>query len=221
MTPNQVTVARIATAFVAVGLFSARAHLLVVDLTAVALTVLAIALDGVDGYLARRRGLATALGAKFDILGDRVVENLFFTCFAASGLISLWVPVLFFVRGALTDFLSGLAGRNRFGQTSLGTTGWGQRFVTSRASRACYAALKCICFCYLGLLLSFRDMASIELNRWFARAGANAPLATAQAITLLTVAFCILRAIPVVWEGRRYLIARRRLPKGAAVVFSR
>ena len=115
MTPNQVTVARIFTAFLAVALFRLGAHVLALDLTAVVLTVAAIALDGVDGYLARTRGLATALGAKFDVLGDRVVENVFFTCFAASGLISLWVPVLFFVRGAVTDFLSGLATRTQLG----------------------------------------------------------------------------------------------------------
>jgi CDP-diacylglycerol---glycerol-3-phosphate 3-phosphatidyltransferase len=221
VTPNQVTVARIGTAFVAVGLFSWGAHVLALDLTAIVLTVAAIALDGVDGYLARTRGLATALGAKFDILGDRVVENLFFTCFAASGLISLWVPVLFFVRGALTDFLSGIVARSRFAQNQTGTKRWAEQVVTCRASRASYAALKCICFCYLGFLLSVRDMALTDFNRWFGRAGANWPLATAQAITLLTVVFCIVRAIPVVWEGRRCLIAQQTVPKGAAVVPSR
>lgn len=220
MTPNQVTVARICTAFFAVGLFSWGARRFAVDLTAVVLTVAALALDGVDGYLARTRGLVTALGAKFDILGDRLVENLFFMCFAARGLISLWVPVLFFVRGALTDFLAGLAARTRFGPTSLATAGWGRSLVASRTSRACYAALKCICFCYLGLLLSVRDMPQAELARWFARTGATWPLAAAKAITLLTVVFCIVRAIPVLWEGRR-LLAQQRVPKSAAVMLSR
>lgn len=217
VTPNQVTVARIFTAFLAVGLFSAGAHLFAVDLTAVVLTAAAIALDGVDGYLARTRGLATAFGARFDILGDRVVENLFFTCFAASGLISLWVPVLFFARGALTDFLGGLAARSGFGQNSIGTTWWWRNLVASRTSRASYAALKCICFCYLGFLLSVRDMA-VEFHPWL---GAAWPLATAQAITRLTMVFCIVRAIPVVWEGRRYLLAQPSVRKTAAFVVSR
>ena len=86
-----------------------------------ALTIAAIALDGVDGYLARTRGMATPLGAQLDILGDRVVENLFFTFFAVAGLISLWLPVLFFVRGTLTDFLRGLAAR-------AGRSGFGEEF---------------------------------------------------------------------------------------------
>src|SRR5277367_325904 len=98
MTPNRVTAARVAAAFAAVALFNFGADALSADLAAVLLTVAAIALDGLDGYLARSRGLATPLGAQIDILGDRVVENLFFTFFAVSGLISLWVPVLFFGR---------------------------------------------------------------------------------------------------------------------------
>jgi len=221
VTPNQVTVARIFTAFLAVGLFSWGTHLFVVDLTAVVLTVAALALDGVDGYLARRRGLETALGAKFDILGDRLVENLFFMCFAARGLVSLWVPVLFFVRGALTDFLAGLAARTGFGPAALAGARWGRSLVASRTSRAGYAALKCICFCYLGFLLAVQDIPATELGRCFGPTGATWPLATAQAITLLTVMFCFVRAIPVLWEGRQYLLGQQRVPKSAAVMLSR
>ena len=91
MTPNQVTLARVGAAFAAVALFNFGADAAAADLAAVLLTVAAIALDGVDGYLARSRGLASPLGAQLDILGDRVVENLFFTLFAVSGLISLCV----------------------------------------------------------------------------------------------------------------------------------
>src|SRR5580704_2222709 len=85
MTPNRVTAARVAAAFAAVGLFTFFGNALAADIAAVALTIAAIALDGVDGYLARRRGMATPLGAQLDILGDRVVENLFFTFFAVAG----------------------------------------------------------------------------------------------------------------------------------------
>src|SRR5580658_9137087 len=139
MTPNRVTAARVAAAFAAVALFTFFGNSLVADGAAVALTIAAIALDGVDGYLARTRGLATPLGAQLDILGDRVVENLFFTLFAVSGLISLWVPVLFFVRGTLTDFLRALAardGRSGFGRNSMLESWWGRALVASRASRA-------------------------------------------------------------------------------------
>src|SRR5271163_4805601 len=126
MTPNQITVARMAAAFVAVAFFTCFRHSITADLMAVALTIVAIALDGVDGHVARTRGLATPLGAQLDILGDRVVENLFFTFFAVSGLVSLWLPILFFVRGTLTDFLRGVAGRA--GRRGFGTASMQERW---------------------------------------------------------------------------------------------
>ncbi len=206
MTPNQVTATRVVAAFAAVALFNFFGAALATNLAAILLTVTAIALDGVDGYLARTRGLATPLGAQFDILGDRIVENLFFTCFAVSGLVSLWVPVLFFVRGTLTDFLRSLAartGRTGFGSNSMLETWWGRTLVASRASRAAYAILKCVCFCYLGLLL---PLPHLSLT-WIGESSRRSLAAAGQILTAATVVFCIVRAIPVIWEGRRYLSA--------------
>ncbi|HTR47912.1 MAG TPA: CDP-alcohol phosphatidyltransferase family protein [Verrucomicrobiae bacterium] len=220
MTPNQVTAARVVAAFAAVALFSLGVHALAADLTAVFLTIAAIALDGVDGYLARTRGLATALGAQFDILGDRVVENLFFTCFAVAGLISLWVPVLFFVRGTLTDFLRSLAsraGRSGFGRNSMLEARWGRNLVASRASRAAYAVLKCVCFCSLGLVLSLRHLPDAQVVSSVGVPAASWLLLGARVLTTLTVSFCILRAVPVIWEGRRYLNAAEPAPKPVTV----
>jgi CDP-diacylglycerol---glycerol-3-phosphate 3-phosphatidyltransferase len=211
MTPNGVTAARVAAAFAAVALFSFGADALPADLAAVLLTIAAIALDGLDGYLARSRGLATPLGAQIDILGDRVVENLFFTFFAVGGLISLWVPVLFFARGTGTDFLRGIAarsGRNGFGRNSMLDTWWGRTLVASRASRAAYAVLKCVCFCCLGILLPLRHLPLAQFNAWLLSAG--------QALTALTAAFCLVRAIPVIWEGRRYFAAAKKAPRRMA-----
>lgn len=204
MTPNQVTAFRVAAAFCAVAVFTFLGRWLVADFAAISLTVAAIALDGVDGHLARTRGLATPLGAQLDILGDRIVENLFFTFFAAIGLVSFWIPVLFFVRGATTDFVRGLAARSGhlgFGRTSMLETWWGRALVASRASRAAYAALKCVCFCALGLLLPLQHLPAAsrfsgQSQLWIST--------TVQTLVFATASFCVLRALPVLWEGRRY-----------------
>jgi phosphatidylglycerophosphate synthase len=220
MTPNQVTAARVVAAFAAVALFTFSERTLAADAVAILLTIAAIALDGVDGYLARSRNMATPLGAQFDILGDRVVENLFFTFFAVSGLISLWVPVLFFVRGTLTDFLRSFAARagcSGFGRNSMLETWWGRGLVASRASRAAYAVLKCVCFCYLGLLLS---LAHVPVD-WFEPAARHWFAGTGQALVAATVIFCIVRAIPVIWEGRRYLATSEKSPSRVAVQVTR
>ena len=219
MTPNQVTTARIAAAFAAVAAFTLFGRALAADFAGVGLTIAAIALDGVDGYLARTRGLATPLGAQLDILGDRIVENLFFTFFAVSGLVSFWIPVLFFVRGTLTDFLRGLAarsGRSGFGRNSMLESRWAQAVVTSRASRAAYAVLKCVCFCYLGFLLPLRQM-PVE---WFGPARAWLTDA-GHALVAATVIFCVVRALPVLWEGRRYLAGIERPVANAAAEVTR
>jgi CDP-diacylglycerol---glycerol-3-phosphate 3-phosphatidyltransferase len=216
MTPNRVTAARVLAACAAVALFTFGRDALLADATAILLTVAAIALDGVDGYIARKRNLATPLGAQFDILGDRVVENLFFTFFAATGLISFWIPVLFFVRGTLTDFLRGLAarsGRSGFGRNSMIETWWGRSLVASRASRAAYAALKCACFCHLGLLV---PLSKLPVT-WFDANSRQWLSGAAQGLVMATAAFCVVRAIPVIWDGRRYL-ANTGAAKASATV---
>ena len=73
-TPNKVTALRVGVGFAAVALFG---HGTWANLAAVVLTVAAIALDALDGYLARSKHMATPLGAQIDILGDRMIENMF------------------------------------------------------------------------------------------------------------------------------------------------
>ena len=197
MTPNQITALRILLGFTAIALFAYAAgtdSARPAGFVAVGLTLTAIVLDAVDGYIARRRKLETPLGAQVDILGDRILENLYFTFFAVSGLISVCVPLLFFVRGATTDFLRGQAasqGRTGFGKNSMLETWWGRQLVASRWSRGAYGALKCACFCWLGLELSLPASAAISL--------------TSMLLVLATVTFCIVRGLPVLWEGRRFL----------------
>ena len=101
-TPNKVTLLRVAAGFAAVACFG---HGTWANFAAVALTAGSIALDALDGHLARKKQMATPLGAQIDILGDRMIENMFFTYFAVVGMVSLWLPVFFFARGAATDFL--------------------------------------------------------------------------------------------------------------------
>jgi CDP-diacylglycerol---glycerol-3-phosphate 3-phosphatidyltransferase len=213
MTPNQITAARMMTAFISVLLFVLRPGDLPAGIVAVALTICAIALDGLDGYVARRRGLATPLGAQFDILGDRVVENLYLTFFATSGSISLWIPVLFFVRGAITDLIRGAAaraGRVGFGKSGMLETRWGHTLVASRASRFLYAGLKCLLFVCLGANLAITRHGSPFLStmaqRWF-------EVAT-QILVGAAVTMCIIRFLPVAWEGRRYFLDLQGPPLG-------
>jgi CDP-diacylglycerol--glycerol-3-phosphate 3-phosphatidyltransferase len=202
-TPNKISMLRVGVGFVAVGLFG---HGTWANLAGVLLTVAAIALDALDGYVARRKNMATPEGAQIDILGDRMIENVYFTYFAVIGMVSVWVPVLFFARGAATDFLRGLAakkGRAGWGATGMLESAWARALVSSRWSRGMYAAMKCLCFCYLGLELALAHGPIALLGtpaaevREMIRAGA-------LALTWATAGFCVMRGVPVLLEGWRY-----------------
>jgi phosphatidylglycerophosphate synthase len=64
------------------------------------LAVLALSLDGVDGWLARRTGLASAFGARFDMEVDAVLSALLALIVWQSGAAGPWVLALGFTRYA-------------------------------------------------------------------------------------------------------------------------
>jgi CDP-diacylglycerol---glycerol-3-phosphate 3-phosphatidyltransferase len=220
-TPNRITLLRVAAGFLAVSLFGRSAWM---NLLAVALTITSIVLDALDGHIARTTKMATPEGAQIDILGDRMIENMYFTYFAVTGMVSLWLPMLFFARGAATDFLRGLAmraGHSGWGASAMLQTWWGRALVASRWSRGAYAALKCLCFCYLGLELALTrgpvallGTATMDLHAAI-RAGA-------QLLVWATAAFCVLRGLPVLLEGWKYFAEKfprqrtKRHPQGDA-----
>jgi phosphatidylglycerophosphate synthase len=202
-TPNKVTLLRVAVGFAAVSLFGRGAW---PNLLAVALTVTSIALDALDGHMARKKKMATPVGAQLDILGDRMIENVYFTYFAVVGMVSLWLPILFFARGAATDFLRGLAmkaGHSGWGAHAMVETWWGRALVASRWSRGLYAAMKCLCFCYLGLELALTRGPVALVSGLGGDLGATIRMG-AQVLTTATAVFCLVRGLPVLVEGWKY-----------------
>ena len=216
-TPNKVTALRVAVGFAAVSLFGRGPW---ANLAAVLLTVTTIALDALDGHIARRKNLATPVGAQLDILGDRMIENVYFTYFAVVGMVSLWLPVFFFARGAATDFLRGLAmraGHSGWGANAMLQTWWGRALVASRWSRGLYAAMKCLCFCYLGLELAL-TRGPVALLGGVTADSYGLIRVGAHVLTWMTAAFCLLRGLPVLAEGWRFVssVGRVRRVKRAA-----
>jgi len=199
-----VTLLRVAVGFLAVCLFGRGPW---ANLAAMGLTVAAIALDALDGHIARKKKMATPVGAQLDILGDRMIENVYFTYFAVVGMVSLWLPILFFARGAVTDFLRELAmkaGHSGWGASAMLKTWWGRALVGSRWSRGLYAAMKCLCFCYLGLELALTRGPVALVGELSADAQVMIR-AGAQMLTWVTAAFCLVRGLPVLVEGWQYL----------------
>ena len=212
-TPNKVTLLRVAIGFLAVSLFGRGAW---PNLLAVALTAASIALDALDGHLARKKKMATPVGAQLDILGDRMIENVYFTYFAVVGMVSLWLPILFFARGAATDFLRGLAmkaGHSGWGANAMVQTWWGRALVASRWSRGLYAAMKCLCFCYLGLELALTRGPVALVSGPGGDVSATIRMG-AQVLTTATAVFCLVRGLPVLLEGWKYFANGVRQNRG-------
>lgn len=64
----------------------------------VALVTLGLCLDGVDGWLARRSGLTSAFGARFDMEVDSALAGFLAAVALASGKAGIWVLALGFLR---------------------------------------------------------------------------------------------------------------------------
>ena len=72
---NFITMSRIFLALIAIGLLFI--HTTPMYITAFFLTAIAIWFDGLDGFVARLLKEDSRFGAMLDILGDRIVENVY------------------------------------------------------------------------------------------------------------------------------------------------
>ena len=106
MIANLITLFRLILVFVVISLFGHHVYL---DILLVGLIGLILFLDAVDGYVARKLNQTSDFGALFDIIGDRIVECIFWVYFSVVGLIPFWIPVIVIARGFFTDGLRSAA----------------------------------------------------------------------------------------------------------------
>jgi phosphatidylglycerophosphate synthase len=163
-----------------------------------AMTIAVISMDALDGYLARKLNESSKLGAVIDILGDRIVEQVYWIAFVTLGWLPMWIAVTVVVRGILVDGLRSLAfeqGFTAFGSTSLQQSPLAKFLVASNFSRTTYAVCKAMAFAFL--ILGHTPGLEHKVQEGVIMAGLIS--------TYIAVAFCVLRGIPVLVEGRRFL----------------
>jgi CDP-diacylglycerol--glycerol-3-phosphate 3-phosphatidyltransferase len=154
-----------------------------------------IGLDGVDGYVARKRNETSVFGSIFDIAIDRAVENVLWVVLADLGLVPIWVAIVFITRASIVDSI-------RYAALSRGKTPFesihsqlGRLLVSGRFMRGLYGALKAATFGWVFLL---QPLPSLVPELW-ARFSEPA-LWIAGLLIYASVAVCLLRALPVVLE---------------------
>ena len=89
---NIITLSRTVFVFIVVALLYCncqKAYILALILTAILMWF-----DGLDGYVARKFKISSKLGSLLDIMGDRIVENVFWVAFCALGWVNVAVPIM-------------------------------------------------------------------------------------------------------------------------------
>ena len=159
-------------------------------LLALVLTIIAFALDGVDGYVARKFHEESKFGALLDIMGDRIVENTYWILFAVMGWLNILFPLIAITRGFVTDTIRSAA-------MEKGLTPFGMqvnpicKFITgSKFMRISYAVAKVLAFVLI--------------------IAAKIPVCPHREIiwaigfwaAVFAIIFCVVRGLPVIIEAK-------------------
>ncbi len=189
---NIITISRIFLAFVALGMLFYKREFYQASLV---LTIFVMWFDGLDGYIARKFNESSKLGAVLDIMGDRIVENLYWLVFCALGWINVLIPAVVVTRGIVTDAIRALAlsqGYTAFGEKTMQQNPIARFIVASNFSRGGYAVTKAAAFVLLiaGNLVPYR--------------GEEIVLKIGEVCAIASAVFCVLRGIPVVLESKRF-----------------
>jgi CDP-diacylglycerol--glycerol-3-phosphate 3-phosphatidyltransferase len=196
--PNAIVGLRVAMAFAAAGLMVVGSATAAV--VGVVLTLAAIAMDALDGIVARRMGLASKLGGILDITADRIVEHAYWITFAVAQLVPLWIPLVVVTRSLLVDGVRGLAlaqGKTAFGETSMARSRLSRFLTASRLMRSLYGVAKLAAFVLLGSVIAMKGLTSATAHAFLTNA--------ATACALVAVGLCVVRGIPVLAEAAAYV----------------
>jgi CDP-diacylglycerol--glycerol-3-phosphate 3-phosphatidyltransferase len=198
---NLITVGRICLLFVIVALiYYGNVTIIGVCMVLVAIT---FALDGVDGYVARRRGESSQFGAVFDIAGDRIVETVLWVVFSDLDLIPVWVPLLVITRGFVVDSLRSLSfaeGMTAFGEKNMMRSALTRWLTAGRFMRGFYGYAKAIGFVYLTGLEAYRHH-NTDGTLIGAVYGNDAFRAIGWIVVWTAVALTVVRGVPVIVDA--------------------
>jgi phosphatidylglycerophosphate synthase len=149
---NITVLVRVALVFVVMVLLeSASAS---VRLLSVAVLLIALVLDGLDGYLARRLNIVSGIGGALDTLGDRITENALLIFFACKNLLPLWFALYFLVRSFMADFIRSLNFRKGISTFAINDSFIGRLLVSSKFSRVAYLLVKFMLFMTASAILA-------------------------------------------------------------------
>jgi CDP-diacylglycerol--glycerol-3-phosphate 3-phosphatidyltransferase len=205
---NLITIARLILLFVVV----AMVHYRPVDLALLSMILLGIVFagDGLDGWVARKRGSTSPFGAVFDIAGNRIVETVLWVYFAWERVLPLWVPFLVIVRGGVVDALRSMSyveGMTAFGEKTMMRSAVTRWLTAGRFMRGLYGYVKAAAFVFLTGYVGYSQPEAV--GTWLGKLYGLDPVRWfGWANVWLAVALSLIRGLPVVFDAMPYI--RRR-----------
>ena len=190
---NFISIFRIFVMFIAVYLIYALEGNTTAYIWALALTIIAFSLDGVDGWVARKFNEVSKFGALLDIMGDRIVENTYWILFAVMGWLNIIFPLIAITRGFITDTIRSAAmekGLTPFGMQVNPVCKW---ITGSKFMRITYAVAKVAAFVLI-VASQIPNIAHAEIL-W----------TVAYWTAVVAIVLCVVRGIPVVIEAKRVI----------------
>ena len=202
---NLITVARLILLFVVIWLIYVG-NVQVVT-ACMLLIMIVFASDGLDGWVARKRGSTSTFGAVFDILGDRIVENALWVIFADLDLIPIWIPLMVLTRGFIVDGLRSMSyaeGKTPFGKNNMMKSPITQWLTAGRFMRAFFGWAKAAGFVFLTGLAGYERLdtestvlGSLYDETWFTWFG--------WALVWAAVVLTVVRGVPVIIDAIGYM----------------
>ncbi len=188
---NFITIFRVFLMFIGVYLIVSCQYNSTAYIWALILTILAFALDGLDGYVARKFHEESKFGALLDIMSDRIVENTYWIVFAVMSWLPIWFPLVAITRGFVTDTIRSAAmekGLTPFGMQKNPVCKW---ITGSKFMRITYAVAKVLAFIVIVAskvpYLEAYSGPMYRLGYWLA---------------LVAIVLCVVRGLPVVIEAK-------------------
>ena len=160
------------------------------------LTSAAFAMDGLDGYVARKFNETSKLGAMLDIMSDRIAENVLWVVFAVLGWLPAVFPIISLTRGFVTDGIRSVAmaqGYTAFGVTSMQSSKLSQFICGSKFMRISYAVAKVVAF--LLMIIAKTPGLDKDISVFL--------FAIAYAAAIFAITFCVVRGLPVIFESKK------------------
>ena len=165
--------------------------------------ILIFFMDGLDGWVARKRGEQSLLGSVLDISTDRTLEYVLWVVYAHLGLIPVLVPIIVLIRGTTVDAIRSIGMKEGIKAFDQIQSPLNRFLVSSHFMRGLYGVVKAAAAGLLTLAYALITSGS----DW-----SNLVYRAALGFTWFSVFLCVIRGVPVLVEGSRSLQSKLTIP---------